>query len=131
MDGLLTKAADVYSFGVVVWEMFSGQRPYSGLTHGQILHAITTGKPLPLGASCPQVGSMRYREFFSRVLHPDLYLPPASPIPHPNSLSPFLPPLLTSTSFPGPVPPTHSPCASSSPACCTPTTRSDRRSRTS
>lgn len=67
VDGLLTKAADVYSFGVVVWEMFSGQRPYAGLTHGQILHAITTGKPLPLGASCPQP----LREFFARVLHAD------------------------------------------------------------
>lgn len=43
------------SFGVIVWEMYTGQRPYGGLTHGQILHAVTTGKPLPVGASCPQV----------------------------------------------------------------------------
>ncbi|KXZ50686.1 hypothetical protein GPECTOR_15g370 [Gonium pectorale] len=55
VDGLLSKAADVYSFGVIMWELYTGQRPYGGLTHGQILHAITTGKPLSLGANCPQV----------------------------------------------------------------------------
>ncbi|GFR53121.1 hypothetical protein Agub_g15837 [Astrephomene gubernaculifera] len=67
IDGLLSKAADVYSFGVVVWEMFSGQRPFSGLTHGQILHAITTGKQLPIGSSCPQL----LRSFLLRCLAPN------------------------------------------------------------
>ncbi|KAG2489421.1 hypothetical protein HYH03_012059 [Edaphochlamys debaryana] len=66
VDGLLTKSADVYSFGVIMWEMYTGQRPYGGLTHGQILHAITTGKPLPLGASCPQP----MKEFLTRLLTP-------------------------------------------------------------
>ncbi|GLC39870.1 hypothetical protein PLESTF_000919300 [Pleodorina starrii] len=66
VDGLLSKAADVYSFGVIMWEMYTGQRPYGGLTHGQILHAITTGKPLPLGASCPQP----LRVFLTRCLAP-------------------------------------------------------------
>ncbi|GIL48868.1 hypothetical protein Vafri_5296 [Volvox africanus] len=66
VDGLLSKAADVYSFGVIVWEMYTGQRPYGGLTHGQILHAITTGKPLALGASCPQP----LKVFLSRCLAP-------------------------------------------------------------
>ncbi|KAG2454256.1 hypothetical protein HYH02_001289 [Chlamydomonas schloesseri] len=66
VDGLLSKAADVYSFGVVVWEMYTGQRPFGGLSHGQILHAITTGKQLPLGPTCPQP----MREFLSRCLAP-------------------------------------------------------------
>lgn len=34
-----------------------GQRPWSGLSHGQIIHAITSGKQLQLPSSCP--GSLR------------------------------------------------------------------------
>lgn len=30
-----------------------GQRPWSGLSHGQIIHAITSGKTLSLSAGCP------------------------------------------------------------------------------
>ncbi|PNW70925.1 hypothetical protein CHLRE_17g739250v5 [Chlamydomonas reinhardtii] len=66
VDGLLSKAADVYSFGVIVWEMYTGQRPFGGLTHGQILHVVSTGKQLPLGPTCPQP----MREFLSQCLAP-------------------------------------------------------------
>ena len=53
LDGHLSKACDVYGYGVIVWEMYSGQRPFGGLTHGQILHAITTGKMLSISPTCP------------------------------------------------------------------------------
>jgi serine/threonine protein kinase len=34
-------------------ELFMGQRPWAGLSHGQIIHAITSGKTLSLSSSCP------------------------------------------------------------------------------
>ncbi len=40
--------------GAVCREMFMGQRPWSGLSHGQIIHAISVGKQLSLGNSCPK-----------------------------------------------------------------------------
>jgi serine/threonine protein kinase len=34
--GLLGKAADVYSFGVLLWQMWTGSRPWAGLSHHQV-----------------------------------------------------------------------------------------------
>jgi len=42
-DGLLSKAADVYAFGVLLWELTTGQKPYQGMSHGQIVHARAAG----------------------------------------------------------------------------------------
>jgi len=36
----MTKACDVYGYGVIVWEMYMAQRPWSGLSHGQIIHQV-------------------------------------------------------------------------------------------
>jgi serine/threonine protein kinase len=55
LEGKMTKAGDVYAYGVILWEMFMGQRPWSGLSHGQIIQAITTSKQLALGSSCPTI----------------------------------------------------------------------------
>lgn len=66
VDGELSKATDVYAFGVIVWEMYSGTRPYAGLSHGQILHSISTGKFLPISSNCPGV----LRTFLQRCMAP-------------------------------------------------------------
>ncbi|EFJ47309.1 hypothetical protein VOLCADRAFT_37382, partial [Volvox carteri f. nagariensis] len=31
---------DVYSFGVLLWQMYSGQRPWSGMNTGQIVYNV-------------------------------------------------------------------------------------------
>lgn len=36
----LAPAADVYSFGVLLWSMFTGKRPWEGLTHARIVHEL-------------------------------------------------------------------------------------------
>jgi len=66
LDGKMSKAGDVYAYGVILWEMFMGQRPWSGLSHGQIIQAITTNKQLALGSSCPTV----LRKFIYRCISP-------------------------------------------------------------
>lgn len=53
LDGTLGRPADVYAFGVILWELYMGQRPYAGLSHGQIIHHITTRKTLVLPSACP------------------------------------------------------------------------------
>lgn len=34
------QAVDVYSFGVLLWQMYTSSRPWSGLTHSQILMLV-------------------------------------------------------------------------------------------
>lgn len=42
--GKLSKSADVYAFGVLLWEMYTGQRPWSGLGQMQIIFHLTQRK---------------------------------------------------------------------------------------
>ena len=38
--GLLHKSADVWAFGVLLWEMFSGQRAWAGMSYTQVMQAV-------------------------------------------------------------------------------------------
>ncbi|DBB02594.1 hypothetical protein WJX82_002554 [Trebouxia sp. C0006] len=42
--GKLSKSVDVYAFGVLLWEMYTGQRPWSGLNPMQIIFHLTLRK---------------------------------------------------------------------------------------
>jgi serine/threonine protein kinase len=43
LHGTVSRAVDVYSFGVLLWQMYTGSRPWSGLTHSQIIMMIGSG----------------------------------------------------------------------------------------
>ena len=62
LQGRMSRAADVYSFGVVLWEMLQGGRPFPGLTHSQVLHAVSQGKALaPPKATPPPLAPLLAR----------------------------------------------------------------------
>ena len=37
---LIPLALQVYSFGVLLWQMYTGSRPWSGLSHAQIVMQV-------------------------------------------------------------------------------------------
>ncbi|KAG3018242.1 hypothetical protein JG687_00004856 [Phytophthora cactorum] len=56
-----TEKADVFSFGVVVWEIFTGQCPYDGMTQIQVaLGVLNHDLRPPIPRSCPR--------FFARLI---------------------------------------------------------------
>lgn len=71
----MSKAADVFAFGMILYEMVMGQRPYAGMSHGQIVHAITANRPPQLGSVCPTP----MRKFVLRCLAPQPDERPAFP----------------------------------------------------
>jgi hypothetical protein len=38
---------------MILWEMFMGARPYSGLSHAQVMYHVTSGQKPELGRSAP------------------------------------------------------------------------------
>ncbi|KAL0042531.1 hypothetical protein WJX79_002568 [Trebouxia sp. C0005] len=54
LHGTVSCAVDVYSLSVLLWEMYTGQQPYKGLTEAQIVDSKAEGcRSLPLPSSCP------------------------------------------------------------------------------
>ncbi|KAG1680208.1 hypothetical protein FOA52_000322 [Chlamydomonas sp. UWO 241] len=53
VDGVLSKSCDVYAFGMLLWEMYMGQRPFTGLNQAQIMHHVMSGRSLKIANSCP------------------------------------------------------------------------------
>jgi hypothetical protein len=52
--------------GVVLWELFQGHRPYAGMTHGQVLHAVSCGKTLAV----PDAAPLQLKPTLARCLDP-------------------------------------------------------------
>jgi eukaryotic-like serine/threonine-protein kinase len=50
----LDARSDMFSFGVVLYEMLSGQRPFSGATNLELLQQVIHGKPAPLSDRIPE-----------------------------------------------------------------------------
>ena len=44
LDGKLSKSADEYAYGVLVYELFTAERPWSGLRHAEVLHKVAVNK---------------------------------------------------------------------------------------
>lgn len=38
--GVMHKSADVWAFGVLLWEMYSGQRAWAGMSYTQVMQAV-------------------------------------------------------------------------------------------
>jgi len=39
-DGVVSRETDTYSLGVLMWQMYTGSRPWGGLTHSQIIMTV-------------------------------------------------------------------------------------------
>jgi serine/threonine protein kinase len=49
----LDARSDIFSFGLVLYEALAGQRPFTGASDLEVLHAIISGRPAPLSADVP------------------------------------------------------------------------------
>ncbi|KAL3138629.1 hypothetical protein ABBQ32_006391 [Trebouxia sp. C0010 RCD-2024] len=111
MEGKLTKSADVYAFGVLLWEMYTGEKPFAGMRHAQIIYHVTTLLAHPqfpadtppqlkeLGDRCMHFDKDK-RPTFSQLLpsleqleldlgiHKEQAIPAPSPAPTPVSSAP-------------------------------------------
>ncbi|KAK9807481.1 hypothetical protein WJX72_000374 [[Myrmecia] bisecta] len=67
-EGRLSKAADVYAYGVILWSMYTGQRPWAGMRHAQIIAQKFLGKAsLPFPDHTPRA----YRELAEGCMAPN------------------------------------------------------------
>ena len=52
----VNKACDVWSYGVVLWELFTGEKPFSDLGWNQIyIKVATENQHLPIPNECPEI----------------------------------------------------------------------------
>lgn len=58
-SGIVSKAVDVYAMGVLLWQMYTSSRPWSGLTHSQIIMLVTGGSKLVFPDDTPSAYKVR------------------------------------------------------------------------
>ncbi|KAL3142482.1 hypothetical protein ABBQ38_002810 [Trebouxia sp. C0009 RCD-2024] len=67
LEGKLSKSADVYAYGVLLFELFTADRPWSGLRHAEVLHKVAVQhERLQLPEDTPQ-------QFLSAVMGGGLF----------------------------------------------------------
>src|SRR5215510_4321754 len=49
------RRTDIFSLGDVIYEMIAGRRPFEGATMSDVIAALLTAEPPPLGQHCPEV----------------------------------------------------------------------------
>lgn len=42
LHGMVSRETDTYSLGVLLWQMYTGSRPWAGMTHAQIIMAVAS-----------------------------------------------------------------------------------------
>ena len=75
-EGKMHQLADVWSYGVLLWEMYSGQRAWSGMSYTQLMQAIGYEKrgplwpddaPADLAVSSKAVIAVYYLDWLERI----------------------------------------------------------------
>lgn len=62
LEGKLSKSADVYAYGVLLFELFTADRPWSGLRHAEVLHKVAVQhERLQLPEDTPQQFMVHHR----------------------------------------------------------------------
>lgn len=62
LEGKLSKSADVYAYGVLLFELFTADRPWSGLRQAEVLHKVAVKhERLQLPEDAPQLFLVGFR----------------------------------------------------------------------
>ncbi|CAD7702914.1 unnamed protein product [Ostreobium quekettii] len=65
-DGILTPATDVYSFGMMLFEMISGEAPYSSMEYTEIVMGVVAGVRPTIPRNCPPAVALLIKDCWHR-----------------------------------------------------------------